>query len=166
MLGAGEECRRSRKDYQILFYLFTRNLGTGKCQEISDLFLQVLGGSQNSYPVLPRSLPLTFTIGIYYLITKTAVAFKKRKKSVQFPGHPRISKADPTGKTFTNSHSRRGSTPKIKIQSGFLQLVLLWSISAFSFILFLFPSGFGAFFPPSIAEDNLIYSLTESCISV
>ena len=89
VLGVGEECRRSRKDYQILFYLFTRNLGTEKCQEISDLFLQVLGGSQNSYPVLPRSLSLTFTIGtlqgdplnsIYYLKTKTAVAVKKKKE--------------------------------------------------------------------------------------
>ena len=162
MLRVGEECRRSRKGYQILFYLFTRNLATGKCQEISDLFLQVLGGSQSFY-VLPRSLSLTFTSetlqgdphpqnSIYYLITKTAVAVKKkkkerkkeRKKSVQFPGHPRIPKADPTGKTFTNSHSRRGSTPKIKIQSGFLKLVLLWSISEFSFILFPIPSGFGA----------------------
>ena len=88
---------------------------------------------------------------IYYLITKTAVAVKKkkekkRKKSVQFPGHPRIPKADPTGKTFTNSHSRRGSTPKIKIQSGFLKLVLLWSISEFSFICF--RSLLGLVLPP------------------
>ena len=90
MLRVGEECRRSRKGYQILFYLFTRNLATGKCQEISDLFLQVLGGSQSFY-VLPRSLSLTFTSetlqgdphpqnSIYYLITKTAVAVKKKKK--------------------------------------------------------------------------------------
>lgn len=38
-----------------------------------------------------------------------------------------------TGKTFRNSHFLWGSTPETKIQSGFLKLELLGSVSAFFF---------------------------------